>query len=141
MKIFKYILIAAILFILWVTEPLWFKKSYNVQEPSAVDTFVSKQDQERKKFLKAEIEKGKSLEEKFGPKPSVAYGSRVPRVLATYWKETLKYPDSLTEDICEPIYASTKGWELVCRYKVKNSAGKLELRQDTYTINHGVIIK
>ena len=134
-------MIAGILFVLWVTEPLWLKKSYDVDEPSTVDTFVSKQDQERKKFLKTEIEKRKALENKFGPKPSVAHGSRVPQALATYWEETLKYPESLTEDICEPIHASTKGWELVCQYKVKNSAGKLELRQDTYTIKHGVIIK
>ncbi len=141
MKILKYILIAGILFVLWVTEPLWFKKSYTVGEPSSVDTFVSKQDEERKNFLKAESEKRKALENKFGPKPSTAYGSRVPPALARYWQKTLKYPDSLEEELCESIRASKNGWQVVCRYRAKNSSGKLELRQDTYTIKNGVIIK
>lgn len=125
---------------LWVTEPLWFKRSYDTTE-SATDTFITKQDSERKKLLKAEAEKLKVLEAKFGPKPSAAYGSRVPAALRDYWNKTLKYPDSLEEEICEPIRPGDRGWITVCRYRVKDDSGRLELRQDTFIIKDGVIIK
>ena len=140
MKILKYILFASILLVLWVTEPLWFKRSYNTTT-STTDTFITEQDQGRKKLLKAEAAKLKALEDKFGPKPSAAYGTRIPEVLAEHWKKTLKYPDSLEEERCEPIRAGSRGWQIVCRYRVKNHTGHLELRQDTYIIKDGVILK
>lgn len=140
MKILKYILFAVILFVLWVTEPLWFKKSYDTTA-STTDTFITEQDKERKKLLKAKAAKHKALENKFGPKPSAAYGTRVPLELRDYWNKTLKYPDSLEEEICEPIRAGNRGWQTVCRYRVKNDSGRLELKQDTYIIKDGMIIK
>ena len=139
MKIIKYILFAALLFVLWITEPLWFKKSYDTPEASPTDTFISTQDTERKKLLKAEAEKQKALEDKFGVKPTAAYGTRVPQELYDYWAKTLKFPDSLEEERCEPIRASARGWEIVCRYRVKNRSGHLGLRQNTYIINNGVV--
>ncbi len=141
MKILKYILIAGIIFVLWVTEPLWFKRSYDTPEASPTDTFITEQDKERKKLLKAEAAKLKALEDKFGPKPSAAYGSRVPAALNEYWKKTLKYPDSLEEVICKPIHPGARGWQTVCRYRVKNDSGRLELRQDEYVIKDGVIVR
>ncbi|RLA71255.1 MAG: hypothetical protein DRG09_00785 [Epsilonproteobacteria bacterium] len=140
MKILKYILLASILFILWVTEPLWFKKSYNTNT-TPTDTFITEQDQERKKLLKDEAAKLKALEDKFGPKPSVAYGTRIPHALSIYWGKTLKYPDSLEEERCEPVRPGARGWQIVCRYRVKNHIDRLELRQDTYIIKDGVILK
>ena len=140
MKILKYILLAGILFVLWVTEPLWFKKSYDTTT-STTDTFITEQDQERKKLLKVETEKLKALEDKFGPKPSAAYGTRIPEALSEYWIKTLKYPDSIEEERCEPILPGSRGWETVCRYRVKNHIGRLELKQDTYIIKDGVILK
>ena len=138
MKILKYILFAALLLILWITEPLWFKKSYDTTT-STTDTFITEQDQARKKLLKAEAAKLKALEDKFGPKPSASYGTRVPAALSEYWNKTLKYPDSLEEARCEPIRASSRGWQTVCRYRAKNSSGNLQLRQDTYIIKDGMI--
>jgi len=140
MKILKYILFAGIIIVLWITEPLWFKRSYDTTA-SPTDTFVTKQDKERKKLLKAQAAELKALEDKFGPKPSAAYGSRVPPALHDYWMKTLKYPDSLDEVICKPITPGTRGWQTVCRYRVKNDSGRLELRQDTYIIKDGVIIR
>ena len=140
MSIMKYILFAVILFGLWVTEPLWFKKSYDTTA-STTDTFITEQDKERKKLLKAQAAKLKALEDKFGPKPSAAYGSRVPEAVNEYWKKTLKYPDSLEEVICERIHPGARGWQTVCRYRVKNDSGRLELRQDTYIIKDGVILR
>ena len=140
MKILKYILFAVILFVLWVTEPLWFKKSYDTTT-STTDTFITEQDKERKKLLKAEAAKLKALEDKFGPKPSAAYGSRVPVELRDYWNKTLKYPDSLVEEICEPIRPSARGWQTVCRYRAKNNSGNLQLRQNTYIIKDGVVFR
>ena len=139
MKIVKYILVAALIFILWVTEPLWMKKSYDTPVASTTDTFISEQDKERKKLLKAEAAKLKALEDKFGTKPVAAYGSRVPQELYDYWNKTLKYPDSLEEELCEPIRPAPRGWQLVCRYRAKNSSGHLSLKQDTYIINNGVV--
>ena len=141
MKILKYILFAVILFVLWVTEPLWFKKSYDTSNASTTDIFITEQDIERKKLLKSEVERLQDLEDKFGPKPSADYGTRVPAALSEYWKNTLKYPNSLGEERCEPIYPSARGWQTVCRYRVKNHIGRLELRQDTYIIKDGVILK
>jgi hypothetical protein len=140
MKILKYIFIAGIILILWVTEPLWFKKSYDTTT-STTETFITEQDKERKKLLKAEAAKLKALEDKFGPKPSASYGTRVPPALSEYWDKTLKYPDSLEEARCEPIRASARGWQTVCRYRAKNSSGHLELRQDTYIIKDGVVLR
>ena len=139
MKIIKYILFATLLFILWITEPLWFKKSYDTPKASSTDIFVTEQDKERKKLLKAEAAKAKALEDKFGVKPTAAYGTRVPQELYDYWAKTLKLPNSLEEERCEPIRASVRGWEIVCRYRVKNSSGHLGLRQNTYIINNGVV--
>ena len=141
MKILKYILFAVILFVLWVTEPLWFKKSYDTSNASTTDIFITEQDIERKKLLKPEAARLKDLEDKFGPKPSAASGTRVPEALSTYWKNTLKYPHSLGEERCEPIRPGARGWQTVCRYRAKNSSGRLELRQDTYIIKDGVILK
>lgn len=141
MKILKYIGIIGIVLILWITEPLWFKKSYDTPSLSTTDIFVDKQSKERKELLKSELAREKALEDKFGPKPIGAYGTRVPTALYNYWAKTLEFPDSLTEERCQPIRPGANGWQIVCRYRAKNGSGNLKLRQDTYIIRDGVILR
>lgn len=124
--------------IAWVTEPLWLKRSTTV---SSIDTHISQQEKERGELLTVKDEKLKKLEAKFGKKPAGKYRSGVPLAIEAYWDETLDYPASLEEEICSPIRVGAKGWITVCRYRVKNSTGHLELMQSTYIIKNGKVIK
>jgi len=140
MSILKYILFALLLLGLWVTEPLWMKSDTDTQS-SPVDQQIDKQKNERAKLLAGEMEKLKELETRFGPKPYGKYGTGVPYSVYEYWNKTLKYPDSLEEERCGPISPGGDGWKTVCRYRVKNRSGNLELRQDTFIIKDGVAHK
>ena len=138
MSIAKYILFAVALFILWVTEPLWRTADTT---PSTIDVLVEEQRTERSKLIAAEAKKKKDLEAKFGKKPAGRYKTGVPPAVQEYWDKTLKDPASLEEERCGPIHAGNNGWVTVCRYRVKSSSGGLELRQDTYIIKNGVVVK
>lgn len=140
MSIMKYILFALLLLGLWITEPLWFK-SHSSTSDSTVDTQIDKQKYQREKLLAADAAKLQELETKFGPKPYGKYGTGVPSSIYEYWRKRLKYPDSLEEERCTAIRAAEKGWTTVCRYRVKNDSGSLELRQDTFIIKDGVAYK
>ena len=136
----KYILLLAVIGgVAWVTEPLWMKT--NITTPSSVDIQMEEQQTERSKLIAAEAKKEKDLEEKFGKKPAHKYSTGVPPAVYTYWNKTLSNPKSLEEERCSPIRAGGNGWTTVCRYRVESSSGGLELRQDTYTIKHGVVVK
>ncbi len=137
MKIIKYILLVAALFILWMTEPLWRKVNTTT---SPVDVHVKKQKNERAQLIAAEAKKKNDLEVKFGKKPAPRYSTGVPPAIYIYWDKTLNHPKSLEEERCGPVRAATNGWTTVCRYRVKNNSGGLELRQDTYTIKHGKVL-
>ena len=134
----KYILLAAALFLLWMTEPLW--RTVNTTK-SPIDILVKEQQAERSELLAAEAEKLKNLEAKFGKKPSASHRSGVPLAVEKYWDKTLQYPDSLEEEICGPIRAGSDGWITVCRYRAKDSSGALLLKQDTYIIKNGIAHK
>ncbi len=140
MSIIKYILIAVLLFGLWVTEPLWMKRNTNTTA-SPMDEHITEQEKARAELLSAEAKKLKELETKFGQKPYGKYSTGVPSSVYEYWNKTLKYPDSLKEERCGPIRAGDKGWTTVCRYRAKNSSGYLELMQDTFIIKDGIAHK
>ena len=140
MSIMKYILFVLLLLGLWITEPLWMKKHMNTTS-SPVDTQITEQKRERIEQLASEAAKLKELETKFGPKPYGRYSTGVPTSIYQYWDKTLKYPESLEEERCGPIRAGDKGWTTVCRYRAKNSAGSLQLMQDTFVIKDGVAFK
>ena len=140
MTIMKYILFAVLLFGLWVTEPLWMKTNTNTTT-SPVDEHITEQEKARAELLSAEAKKQKELEEKFGQKPYGKHSTGVPSSVYVYWNKTLKYPDSLEEERCSPVSAGAKGWTTVCRYRVKNSSGSLQLMQDTFIIKDGVAHK
>lgn len=136
----KYILFGLLLLGLWVTEPLWMKNNTNTTS-SPVDKHITEQEKARAELLATEVKILKELETKFGPKPYGKYSTGVPPSVYDYWKKTLKYPDSLEEERCAPIRAGGKGWTTVCRYRVKNSSGSLNLMQDTFIINNGIAHK
>jgi hypothetical protein len=138
MKLIKYILIAAALFLLWMTEPLWRKVNTTT---SPVDVHVAKQKDERSKLIAAEAKKKKDLEAKFGKKPAPRYSTGVPPAVQKHWDKTLSYPNSLEEERCGPIRPGNNGWVTVCRYRAKDSSGALQLRQNTYTIKNDTVIK
>ena len=133
------LLLIAIGAVAWVTEPLWMRISTPTVSP--VDTQIKAQQTERNKLLAAKAKKKKDLEAKFGKKPAPKYSTGVPLAIYEYWNKTLQYPKSLEEEICGPIRAGSNGWITVCRYRVKNSSGGLELMQDTYSIKNGIAHK
>jgi len=96
---------------------------------------------QRAKLLATEAAKLKELETKFGPKPYGRYSTGVPPSVYEYWNKTLKHPGSLEEERCGPIRAADNGWTTVCRYRVKNSSGSLQLIQDTFIIKDGIAHK
>ena len=140
MSIMKYIIFALILFALWVTEPLWIKNNTNTTT-SPIDTHIIEQEKARVELLSAEAKKLQDLETKFGPKPYGRYSTGVPPSIYEYWSKTLKHPDSIKEERCGPVRAGANGWTTVCRYRVKNRSGSLELRQDTFIIKDGIAHK
>jgi len=134
----KYILLAAALFLLWMTEPLWRTTDITT---SPIDVLVEEQQDARGKLIAAKAKKLKDLEAKFGKKPSGRYSTGVPPSVQEYWNKTLNDPASLEEERCGPIRAGNNGWITVCRYRTKDSSGALVLKQDTYIIKNGIAHK
>jgi len=139
MKILKYILVVGILLTLYITEPMW--RVYKTTEVSQIDEKITKQQKERNKLIAEEAEKLRILEEKFGKKPSVAYKSRVPEPLQTYWDRSLNEGESIYEDICSRLEASTNGWSTTCQYKIRSKKGSSGLQLETYIIKDGKVIR
>ena len=138
MKILKYLLIAIILIALYITYPLWqLTSGQGSTDVSQVDEYKA----ERKAMKNAEEEALMAAEEKFGPKPSVAYQSRVPEPVQRYWDATLKADESIYEDICSPLQVTSEGWSTSCQYKIKSAKGLSPLRLDKYTIKNGEVVK
>ena len=143
MKIVKYLIIAVILFGLYVTEPLWraHPNSSNA-EVSQIDKKMNEQQDEHETLVAEEAEKLRKLEEKFGKKPTVRYKSRVPKPLQDHWDKTLKSGAYVYEDICSPLRASSNGWKTTCQYKIRNENGSSSgLQFDTYVIKNGKLLK
>jgi len=142
MKILKYILIAAVLLAVYITEPLWrVQRNNNASEDAYPNKIIEAQKNERRNLNTAEAEKLRKQEEKIGEKPAVAYQSRVPKPLKEYWNTVLKKGETVYEDICTPLQATDKGWMTSCQYKVRSPKGNSELRLDTYIIKNGKIVK
>ena len=136
MKIVKYILIAAILLTIYITEPLWRVQSdTSATETSQIDKEIKEQQDVRKHLIAEETIKLRKLEEKFGKKPSVAYKSRVPKPLQAYWDQK---GITVYDDICTRLKSSNNGWTTSCQYKVKGDPG---LKFDIYIIRHGKIVR
>ena len=128
MKTIKYLLIAAVIFTLWVTSPIWMprsKYSHNTT-PTEIDTFMTEQKKERNVLLKAQDKELAELEEKFGLKSSVMQS------LEVYWQK--KHTDTFELLKCSSIRPGITGWSIVCSYRLKS-----QIIQDTYTINKGKV--
>jgi len=103
MSMMKYILLAIMLLALWITEPLWLRTNTNTTS-SPMDTYITEQEKARAELLATEAKKIKDLEAKFGPKPYGIYRTGVPPSVQEYWNKTLKYPNSIEEERCRPIF-------------------------------------
>ena len=139
MKIVKLILFGIALLALYIFAPIWMPIPSN--SVSEIDQQIQDQQERRKQMLAAEAIALSELERKFGPKPSTAYQSRVPVQVQAYWDKTLKSDESVYEEICSPLKASEKGWSTSCQYKIKSPKGSSALLFDTYTINHGKLVR
>lgn len=131
MKIIKYLLFTVVAIALWITAPLWFPNSTYTQrstDVSEIDTFVTEQEAERKKLLKAQDVELANLEDKFGKKASV-----IP-TLKKYWAQKFSKEDQFEWLRCERVTAGEEGWRAVCSYRVKGN-----LRHDTYIVNNGSV--
>ena len=140
MSILKYILFALLLLGLWVTEPLW-RGSDTTTSASPENEEIMEKKKAEEKVVNREAIYFKELELKFGPKPSVKESTGVPSSVYAYWRKTLQYPDSLQEETCGLVRGSDEGWTTVCRYKVKNRSGALELREDKFIIRNDTAYK
>jgi len=126
MKIF---LFAAILIALWVTKPIWMPRSnYQTTHTSEMDDFVNTQKEDRNTLLKAQDKELAALENKFGSKSSVM------KILTRYFRQTYSPEDKFELLPCSPVRASDEGWTTVCAYRLKGA-----MRQDTYTVNNGIV--
>lgn len=142
MSIIKYILFALVLLGLWVTEPLWRSSNTDTATTAPPENEpVAEQKKAKDEEVNREAKYFKELELKFGPKPSAKDSTGVPSSVYAYWHKTLQFPDSLQEETCGLIKGSDEGWRTVCRYKVKNRSGSLEIREDRFIIKNGTAYK
>lgn len=135
MKIVKYLLLTALLLILYITAPMWM-----VSHGPDVPGKIGKEQSEQKIQLSEEEQELIELERKFGPKPFVTYQSRVPKPVELYWGKMLKSGESIYDDICSPLKPTDKGWTTTCQYKIKSASGSSGLLFDTYTIKNGKLV-
>jgi len=142
MKIVKYILIAGILLIIYITEPIWrVQSTYTSTDDFPIEKRMQAQQDKRDALNAEEGKKLRELEKKFGKKPEVKYKSKVPKPLERYWNSKLLEGESICDDICTPLHPTNNGWATSCQYKVRSKDGTLKLKLDTYTIRDGKIIK
>ena len=139
----KYLLFVIIVFILWLTAPMW-------QAEHRVDKSVILTDEEatlqkesmQKNISKDDLiqkEKEKKFAEKFGRKPRVDHDSDTPYVVKSYWKKIYKYPESIIPMSCTPLKMSSQGWQTICNYKTMENQRSYEIQQDIYYIDHNVV--
>jgi hypothetical protein len=137
MKILKYLLMVVIVIALYITYPLW-------QLTPGTGSDIPQIDEEKVEAKPRMSEDDKALreaEEKFGPKPRVAYKSRVPEPVQRHWDETLEADESIYEDICSRLKVTAEGWSTTCQFKVKSEKGISPLRFKSYTIKNGQLVK
>ena len=110
------------------TKPLWIPtKPHTDTTASPISIQITEQQRERAKLIAVEAKRIKTLEAKFGKKPSVRHSTGVPHLVREYWNKTLKNPSSLEELRCSPVRPGSNGWITVCDYRAKNSSGILVL--------------
>lgn len=142
MKVLKYLLLLIVLSGLYITYPIWAPASggttfeYEIDENTQVEPDVV-----RKHTPVLKVNQAVDLEAKIGSKPFVAYQSRVPEQVQTYWDKTLKADESIYEDICTPLKATAKGWSTSCQYKIKSDKGLSSLILSNYSIKNGELVK
>ena len=139
----KYLLFIIIIFILWLTAPMWqaehrIDKSIVLTEEEKISQEDTKQPHISKEDL-IQKEKERKFTEKFGRKPQVDHDSDTPYVVKSYWNKIFKYPESIIPMSCTPLKMSSKGWQTVCNYKTMENKRSYELQQDTYYINQGIV--
>jgi len=143
MTIVKYILVAIVLLTLYITEPLWrVTATTDTTELSNIEEEYNTNEDKQKNIISNEAKKIIKQEEDIGPKPLVAYQSRVPEPLQKYWDKRLKQGESVFEDICSRLRATDRGWTTTCQYKIKYENGSCSsLQVDTFIIKHGKVKK
>jgi hypothetical protein len=136
MKIVKYLLLIAVIFVLYITAPMWTV----THGPSVIEEVEVEQGNKKAQLSTKDYEL-LEFENKFGKKPSIAYQSRVPKPLQEYWDNMLDESESIYDDICSPLEPSSNGWITTCQYKIKSKLGVSELKFDTYVIKHGKVLR
>jgi len=135
----KYILFIIIAVALWITAPLWMVNHSTGPVKTEIDEFIEKKNEEAAKLSTKETEELRKFVEKFGEKPKIRYNTGTPILVQNYWKKNFKHPEAVVELRCTPLKMTDKGWMTVCDYRAKEDSAGLNIYQDVYYINHGIV--
>ncbi len=139
----KFILLIIILFVLWLTAPMW--QVEHTIDKSIVMTDKEKEEAAEQAYLSIPASERKRLEsdkkyvEKFGKKPRIDHDSDTPYVVKKYWKKIYKYPENIIPLSCTPLEKSSNGWKTVCNYKTIEDSRSYQLQQHIYYIDKGTV--
>jgi len=135
----KYVLFIIIIFVLWLTSPLWMVDHSTDSSKTKIDNFIEKRKEESAKMTAKEAEELHQYEEKFGEKPKIRYSTGTPLLVKNYWKKNFTHPEAVIELRCTPLRQTDKGWMTVCDYRAKEDSSGLSIYQDVYYINKGIV--
>ncbi len=134
-------IVILILFILWITEPLW-NTSHSSGVTNTEHAVLSGQPESSsaQQNQSGESEEAyNAYRQKFGYKPRVDYTTDTPYAVRDYWKAHFKHPEAIEELRCSPLKPTEKGWMTICDFRSKEEQGHLLLQQATYYIKQGVV--
>jgi len=139
----KYLLFVFIIFILWLTAPMW-QAEHRIDQSVVLTDEEQTADKEtvQQKISKEALlqkEKERKFIEKFGRKPRIDHDSDTPYIVKSYWEKVYKYPKNIIPMSCTSLKMTDQGWQTVCNYKTMENQRSYELQQDTYYINQGVV--
>ena len=137
----KYIIAIIIAFIVWLTSPFWMVNHSTGSNGTEIDQFIEKRKKESAKMSAKEAEELRKYVEKFGEKPKIRYSTGTPILVQNYWKKHFKHPEAIEELRCTPLKQTDKGWMTVCDYRAKEDSAGLNIYQDVYYINKGIVSK
>ncbi len=135
----KYIFLILIAFILWLTAPLWMVHPSSHSPENAMDQYIEEKNTEMKTLSAKEAEAMRKYVEKFGEKPKIRYSTGTPVLVQNYWKKHFKHPEAVVELRCTPLKQTDQGWMTVCDYRAKEDSAGLNIYQDVYYINKGIV--
>jgi len=132
----KYFFIVIIIFVLWLTAPLWMNHNASVSLDKPEHTVSTSAGQNETDSHMGEEKK--AYTEKFGSVPTLDLTTHIPIPIQRHWRRTVKDQDSYKIMKCTKPLATEKGWKTTCMISLNTNSG-LQLQEKTYYIDKGKV--